>query len=85
MAKLTVAVIGLGRFGYAMATTLASLGHDVIGIDGDEDKVRAVADTVSLAMQLDATDEKALRGAGIRTSTSRWCRLARTSSPACWW
>lgn len=66
MAKLTVAVLGLGRFGYAMATTLAGLGHEVIGIDGDEDKVRAVADTVSLAMQLDATDEKALRGAGIQ-------------------
>ena len=66
MVKLTVAVIGLGRFGFAMATTLAGLGHDVIGIDGDEDKVRAVADTVSLAMQLDVTDEKALRGAGIQ-------------------
>ena len=66
MAKLTIAVIGLGRFGFAMATTLASLGHDVIGIDGDEDKVRALADTVSLAMQLDATDDKALRGAGIK-------------------
>lgn len=66
MAKRAIAVIGLGRFGYAMATTLTSLGHEVIGIDGDEDKVRAVADTVSLAMQLDATDEKALRGAGIQ-------------------
>ena len=65
MAKRTIAVIGLGRFGYAMATTLASLGHEVIGIDGDEDKVRAIADIVSLGMQLDATDEKALRGAGI--------------------
>ena len=66
MANRTIAVIGLGRFGYAMATTLAGLGHSVIGLDGDEDKVRAVADTVSLAMQLDATDEKALRGAGIQ-------------------
>ena len=65
MAKLTIAVIGLGRFGSAMAATLASLGHDVIGMDGDQDRVREMADTVQLAMQLDVTDEKALRGAGI--------------------
>ena len=66
MAKRTFGVIGLGRFGAAMATTLAQLGHDVTGVDGDEDKVRAVADLISLAMQLDATDEKALRAAGIK-------------------
>lgn len=66
MAKRTFGVIGLGRFGAAMATTLAQLGHDVTGVDGDEDKVRAVADFISLAMQLDATDEKALRAAGIK-------------------
>jgi trk system potassium uptake protein TrkA len=66
MARRSFAVIGLGRFGSAMATTLAGLGHDVIGIDGDQDKVRALADLVSLAMQLDATDERALRGAGIK-------------------
>lgn len=66
MAKRTFGVVGLGRFGAAMATTLAQLGHDVIGVDGDEDKVRAVADIISLAMQLDATDEKALRAAGIK-------------------
>lgn len=49
-----------------MATTLAGLGHDVIGIDGDEDKVRGLADVITLAIQLDATDEKALRAAGIQ-------------------
>ena len=65
MAKRTFAVIGLGRFGAAMATTLADLGHDVTGIDGNEDRVRVLADQISLAMQLDATDEKALRAAGI--------------------
>lgn len=65
MAKRTFGVIGLGRFGSAIATTLAQLGHDVTGIDGDEDKVRAVADLISLALQLDATDEKALRAAGL--------------------
>lgn len=66
MAKRSFAVIGLGRFGSAMATTLAGLGHDVIGIDSDEDKVRALADLVSLAAELDATDEKALRASGIK-------------------
>ncbi|HYU80623.1 MAG TPA: TrkA family potassium uptake protein [Vicinamibacterales bacterium] len=66
MARRSFAVIGLGRFGAAMATTLAGLGHDVTGIDGDEDKVRELADVISLAMQLDATDERALRGAGIK-------------------
>lgn len=66
MARRSFAVIGLGRFGSAMATTLASQGHDVVGIDGDEDRVRALADVVTAAMQLDATDEKALRAAGIQ-------------------
>jgi trk system potassium uptake protein TrkA len=59
-------VIGLGRFGSAMATTLAELGHDVIGIDGDEGRVQQLADVIAHAIQLDATDEKALRAAGIQ-------------------
>jgi trk system potassium uptake protein TrkA len=64
--KRQFAVIGLGRFGSAMATTLAGLGHDVIGVDGDDNKVRELADTITQAIQLDATDEKALRAAGIQ-------------------
>lgn len=49
-----------------MATTLAELGHDVIGVDGSEDRVRSLADSLTHAVQLDATDEKALRSAGIQ-------------------
>jgi trk system potassium uptake protein TrkA len=66
MAKRAFAIVGLGRFGAAMSRTLAELGHDVIGIDSDADKVRSLADVVSLAMQLDATDERALLAAGIK-------------------
>jgi trk system potassium uptake protein TrkA len=66
LAKRSFAVIGLGRFGAAMATTLAELGHDVIGVDGSEDRVRSLADTLAHAVQLDATDERALLGAGIK-------------------
>jgi trk system potassium uptake protein TrkA len=59
-------VIGLGRFGSAMALTLTELGHDVVGVDADEHRVQDVADVLTQALQLDATDEKALRAAGIR-------------------
>jgi trk system potassium uptake protein TrkA len=58
-------VIGLGRFGSAMALTLTELGHDVIGVDGDESRVQQLADVITHALQIDATDEKALRSAGI--------------------
>jgi trk system potassium uptake protein TrkA len=66
MRRRQFGVIGLGRFGSAMASTLAQLGHDVIGVDGSEDRVREVADLVTSAVQLDATDGKALRAAGIQ-------------------
>ena len=66
MARRSFAVIGLGRFGSAAATTLAELGQEVIGIDGDEDRVHRMSDVISYAVQLDATDERALRAAGIQ-------------------
>ncbi len=59
-------VIGLGRFGAAMAMTLTELGHDVTGVDGDEGRVQELADVISHALQIDATDDKALRSAGIQ-------------------
>jgi trk system potassium uptake protein TrkA len=66
MARRTYAVIGLGRFGSAVATTLAEMGEEVIGIDSDEERVRQLADTVSQAVQLEATDIKALREVGVQ-------------------
>ena len=66
MARKQFGVIGLGRFGAATATTLVELGHDVIGIDSDEQRVHALSDVVSHALQLDATDERALRAAGVQ-------------------
>ena len=65
MKRQLFGVIGLGRFGSAISTTLAELGHDVIGVDSSEERVRELADVVSQSVQLDATDAKALRAAGI--------------------
>ncbi len=58
-------VIGVGRFGSALATTLYKLGHEVVAIDMDEEKVEAVMNKVTHAAILDATDEDALRKIGV--------------------
>ena len=59
------AVIGLGRFGTSVALTLAEQGCEVSAVDIDETRVKAVSEKVTLAMQLDAMDPQALKGAGI--------------------
>jgi trk system potassium uptake protein TrkA len=61
----TFGVIGLGRFGYHVARTLAQGGVEVIACDVDEEKVREISEYVSLAYVLDATDAKALKESGI--------------------
>ncbi len=65
MSKRLYAVIGLGRFGSAVVSTLVSLGQDVIGVDDNEDRVREIGELTTNALQIDATDIRALRQAGI--------------------
>lgn len=59
-------VIGLGRFGSSVAETLYELGNDVLVIDKDEDIIQEISDNVTHAVQMDATDESALRTLGLR-------------------
>ncbi|HDM90062.1 MAG TPA: TrkA family potassium uptake protein [candidate division WOR-3 bacterium] len=59
-------VIGLGRFGSAIAQTLARKGHEVLAIDRDEGRVQELEDKVSQALVLDATNEKALKSLGLK-------------------
>ncbi len=61
------AVIGLGRFGKAVCSTLHDLGYEVLGVDTDEKKVtQALNDRIAAhVVQLDSTEPSALQGAGI--------------------
>ena len=65
MSKKQFVVVGLGRFGESLAKTVYELGHDVLVIDVDEEKISDIADYVTYAVQMDATDEKALKKLGI--------------------
>jgi trk system potassium uptake protein TrkA len=64
MAGEQVMVIGLGRFGSALARELERLGHEVMAVDRSEQLVNDIAPEVTHALQLDAADEDALRAAG---------------------
>ena len=59
-----VLVVGLGRFGSALARELHTLGHEVMAVDAEETTVNEIAPEVTHAVQLDASDESALRAAG---------------------
>jgi trk system potassium uptake protein TrkA len=59
------AIIGLDRFGSCLARRLESLGHPILGIDIDPHVVKMIADEITEAVILDATDEDALREVDI--------------------
>ena len=65
MTKKQFVVIGLGRFGESLAKTVYDSGHDVLVIDMDEEKIADIADDVTHAVQMDATDENALKRLGL--------------------
>ena len=58
-------VIGLGRFGRAVACELCSLGHEVLALDNSEENVQHIADSVTQAVCGDAQDESVLTSLGV--------------------
>lgn len=59
-----VLVVGLGRFGGAVAAELVGLGFEVLGVDSDARLVQQHADALTHVLQADATDAAALRQLG---------------------
>ncbi|CCH48033.1 potassium channel family protein [Pseudodesulfovibrio piezophilus] len=64
--KMEIGVIGLGKFGFSLAEALANLGHDVVGVDLNDEHVRRAQDKLAQVFQADATDEKALEQIGFK-------------------
>ncbi len=61
----SVAVIGLGRFGSAVAESLTSMGHEVLGIDNNSLNVQHWVDRLTHVAEADSTDIRALRQLGV--------------------
>ena len=61
----TVAVIGLGKFGFYIAKSLSRLDVKVIAADNDEKKVQEISEYVDNAYIIDSTSKAALEEIGI--------------------
>lgn len=58
-------VIGLGRFGYQLAASLASQGNEVLAVDKSETIVDSISDHVTQAVCIQVTDEESLTSIGV--------------------
>ncbi len=64
--KRQVVVMGLGRFGVSVATTLYDMGNDVLALDTEEKNLSRVPSNITRAVQADATNEAVLKDLGIK-------------------
>ncbi len=62
----TYGIVGLGRFGHSLATTLAESGADLIVLDRDEEKIRELREYTENAFIVHGLDKKTLSATGIQ-------------------
>lgn len=58
-------VIGLGRFGGAVAAELCRLGFEVLGIDADEGRIQYYSEMLTHVVRADSTNQAALEQLGV--------------------
>jgi len=64
--KIEIGVVGLGKFGYALAESVKELGHVAVGVDADEAMVRRAQTVLDQVFQADGTDKKVLEQLGFQ-------------------
>ena len=66
MEKKIYGSVGLGRFGYALATDLAESGSELLVVDRDEEKIREIREFTDNAYVAPVLDKKSLMETGIQ-------------------
>ncbi len=58
--KLQIGIVGLGKFGLKFGQHLVALGHEVLGVESDPDKVKNAQYILTQVFQTDAMSREAL-------------------------
>jgi trk system potassium uptake protein TrkA len=61
-------IIGLGNFGFSLAVKLTQMGHEVIGVDKNIDKIEEIKDKVTIAICLDCKHPEAIKNLPIKNT-----------------
>ena len=61
-------IIGLGNFGFALAEKLAQLGHEVIGVDKNIEKIEEIKDKITHAICMDCSYEAAVNSLPLKNT-----------------
>lgn len=61
-------IIGLGNFGYALAVKLTQLGHEVIGVDKQIEKIESIKDKIMHAICLDCSHQAAVNSLPLKNT-----------------
>lgn len=74
-------IIGLGRFGEALATELARSGAELLVMDREEERVREMRDLTENALVVNTLDKKPWQKPVSRTAISRSSASASIWNP----
>ena len=61
----SILLVGLGKFGKHLALQLHQLGHQVMGVDHNEERINDIIDIMTNAQIGDSTNEDFLRSLGV--------------------
>lgn len=64
--KMSYGIVGLGRFGYALASELAAMEADLLILDKNEEKVREIREYTENALVIKNLDKASLLETGIQ-------------------
>lgn len=59
-------IIGLGNFGTSLAEKLTQMGHEVIGVDKQIEKIEAIKDKIAYAICLDCKHQAAVKSLPLK-------------------
>ncbi len=62
---MEIGIIGLGKFGFFLGLALVEMGHRVVGVDLEQERVQAAQETLTQAYTANATDSAALAQLGF--------------------